>query len=54
MKGAIYQIAAILSLATAIHAAGIPKLITGGAKAAIGGRDVYENNVGSLFRRYPG
>ena len=50
MKGAIYQIAAVLSLATAINAGPVAKV----AKTIIGARDVVENDVGSLFRRYPG
>ena len=53
MKGAVYQIAAILSLATAIHAGAVGRIV----KTVVGGvaqRDVYEDDVGSLFRRYPG
>ena len=53
MKGTIFQIAAILSLASSIHAGPVGKLV-GSVVGGIVHRDVYENDVGSLFRRYPG
>ena len=54
MKGAICKIAAVLSLATAIQAGGAVKAVGAVAKGVLGGRDVHEDNVAALFRRYPG